>query len=152
MELQENRLPADESHEISCLICCFWKSGKIWNCRLLQIVDGALWKKSDAARPYLKSLCLLCCYSAVSEWVGTRRYRYSYYNTSPPGKLFKNFCRLLIFFKIKFFEKILSALPSECQTILIQIRLDVLSSLIWIQPICKIYKQTALIDIIIHFA
>ena len=37
-----NRLPADDSHEISCLIGYFWKSSKIWNCRLLQIIDGAL--------------------------------------------------------------------------------------------------------------
>ena len=30
----ENPLPADDSHEISFLICYLWKSGKIWNCRL----------------------------------------------------------------------------------------------------------------------
>ena len=30
-----------DSHEI-CLICYFWKSGKIWNCHLLQIIGGAL--------------------------------------------------------------------------------------------------------------
>ena len=38
----ENRLPADDSHEISCLICYFCKSGKICNRRLLQIIGGAL--------------------------------------------------------------------------------------------------------------
>ena len=27
------------------------------------------------------------------------------------------FCRLLIFFKINFFRKILSGIPSECQTV-----------------------------------
>ena len=43
MIFHENRLPADDSHEISCLICYFWKSSKIWNCRLLQIIGGALW-------------------------------------------------------------------------------------------------------------
>ena len=42
MIYHENCLPADNSHEISCLICNFWKSGKIWNCRLLQIIGGAL--------------------------------------------------------------------------------------------------------------
>ena len=36
-------LPADNSHAISFLICKFWKSSKIWNCRLLQIIGGALW-------------------------------------------------------------------------------------------------------------
>ena len=44
MIFHENRLPADNSHEISCLICYFWKSSKIWNwnCHLLQIICGAL--------------------------------------------------------------------------------------------------------------
>ena len=42
MILHENRLPADDSHEISYLICYFLKSGKIFNCRLLQIIGGAL--------------------------------------------------------------------------------------------------------------
>ena len=42
MVFQENRLPADDSLEISCLICYFWKSGNIWKCRLLQIIGGAL--------------------------------------------------------------------------------------------------------------
>ena len=35
-------LPADDSHEI-WLICYFWKSSKIYNCRLLQIIGDALW-------------------------------------------------------------------------------------------------------------
>ena len=42
MILHENRLPADDSHEISCLICYFCKNGKFFNCRLLQIIGGAL--------------------------------------------------------------------------------------------------------------
>ena len=42
MILHENCLSADDSHEISCLICYFWKMGKICNCRLLQIIGGAL--------------------------------------------------------------------------------------------------------------
>ena len=46
MILHENRLPSYESHEISWFICYFWKSGKIWNCRLLQIIGGALWVKT----------------------------------------------------------------------------------------------------------
>ena len=43
MILHENRLPADDSHEISCLICYFFKkNGKTFNCHLLQIIGGAL--------------------------------------------------------------------------------------------------------------
>ena len=34
------------AHEISCLICYFQKGGKIWNCRLLQIIGGTLWVKN----------------------------------------------------------------------------------------------------------
>ena len=41
----ENRLPADNSHEISCLICYFSISSKILNCCLLQIIGGALSQK-----------------------------------------------------------------------------------------------------------
>ena len=47
-------------------------------------------------------------------------------------------------FKINFFKKKkknLSGIPSECQTVWIQIRPDVLSGLIWIQTVCKGYKQ-----------
>ena len=47
MIFHENRLPADDSHEISCLICYFWKSNQIWNCRLLQIIGCALWVKTS---------------------------------------------------------------------------------------------------------
>ena len=42
MIFHENRLSADDSHEISYLICYFWKSSKIWNCCLLQNVGGTL--------------------------------------------------------------------------------------------------------------
>ena len=51
MILHENRLPADDSQEIACLICYFLQSGKIFNC-LLQIIGGALRVK------YVHSLCV----------------------------------------------------------------------------------------------
>ena len=51
MILHENRLPADDSHEI-CLICYFRKDSKILNCCLLQIIGGALWVKADT--------CVMC--------------------------------------------------------------------------------------------
>ena len=41
-------LTADDSHEISCLICHLCKSGKICNCRLQQIIDGALRVKAKS--------------------------------------------------------------------------------------------------------
>ena len=54
MILHVNRLPADDSHEISCLFCYFWKSCKIFSCRLLQIVGGALRVKFYALAVYCK--------------------------------------------------------------------------------------------------
>ena len=44
-----------------------------------------------------------------------------------------------------FFLKILSGIPSECQTVWIQIRPDILSGLIWVQTVCKGYQQTTLV-------
>ena len=40
------------------------------------------------------------------------------------------------FSKSTIFEKILSGMPSECQTVLTPIRPDVLSGLIWVHPNC----------------
>ena len=35
--------------------------------------------------------------------------------------------------------------PTECQTVWIQIRPNVLSGLIWVQAVCKSYQQTTLV-------
>ena len=47
-------------------------------------------------------------------------------------------------FQNQVFRKILSGIPSEYQTVLIQIRSDILSDLIWIQTVCIGFQQTAL--------
>ena len=54
------------------------------------------------------------------------------------------FCRLSIFFKNQLFRKILSGIPSECQTDWIQIRSVILLGLIWVLTVCKGYQQTTL--------
>ena len=41
-----------------------------------------------------------------------------------------------------FSKKNLTGIPSECQTVWIQIRPDILSGLIWVQAVCKGYQQT----------
>ena len=46
-----------------------------------------------------------------------------------------------IFSKLTFFKKISGKL-SECKTVCIQIRTDILSVLIWVQTLCKGYQQT----------
>ena len=55
--------------------------------------------------------------------------------------IFSYFFVVCCFYKINFFKKILSGIPSECQTVWIQIRLDILSGLIWVQTVCKGYQQ-----------
>ena len=55
------------------------------------------------------------------------------------------FCRLPIFFKIIFKKKNLSGILSECQTVWILIRPDVLLGLIWVKAVCKSYQQTTLV-------
>ena len=59
-------------------------------------------------------------------------------NSLPHGKIFHAF--------LSTFRKILSGIPSECQTDWIQIRPDILSDLIWVQIVCKSYWQTTLGD------
>ena len=46
------------------------------------------------------------------------------------------------FFQKYSFKKILSGTLSECQTVWIQIRTDILSVLIWVQNVCEGYQQT----------
>ena len=50
------------------------------------------------------------------------------------------------FFQNQLFRKIISEIPSECQTAWIQIRPNALSGLIWIQTVCKGYQQMKLVD------
>ena len=57
------------------------------------------------------------------------------------------FCRLLILFKINFFEKkTLAGISSGCQIVGIKIRPNILSGLIWVQTVSKSYQQTTLGD------
>ena len=46
------------------------------------------------------------------------------------------------FFQNHPFRIILSGIPSESQTVWIQIRPDILSGLIWVQTVCKGHQQT----------
>ena len=48
MKFHENRLPADDSHEISCLYLLFLKKQQNLNCHLLHIIGGALWVNFNA--------------------------------------------------------------------------------------------------------
>ena len=46
------------------------------------------------------------------------------------------------FFQNQLFQKIISGMPSECQTLWILIRPDILSGLIWVRTVSKGYQQT----------
>ena len=48
-------------------------------------------------------------------------------------------------FQNQLFQKILSGIPSERQTVWIQIRSDILSGLIWVQTVRKGYQQMYLV-------
>ena len=50
-------------------------------------------------------------------------------------------------FQNQLFLKIISRIPSECQTVLILISPDVLSILIWAQTVCKDYQQMKIIGL-----
>ena len=67
-------------------------------------------------------------------------------NLCPPGKCFMLYCCLLSadYFQNNFLRKILSGISSDCQTLWIQIRPNILLGLIWVQTFCKGYQQTSL--------
>ena len=48
------------------------------------------------------------------------------------------------FFQNQLFQKVLSGIPSGCQTVWIQVRPEVLSGMIWVQTVCRGYQQTTL--------
>ena len=56
--------------------------------------------------------------------------------------------RLLTFFKIKFLKINHPGPPSECQTVWIQIKTDILLVFIWVQTVCKRLLED---DKIIHW-
>ena len=55
------------------------------------------------------------------------------------------FCSLH-FFQNHLYRNILSGIPSDCQTVWVQIRPDNLSGLIWVQTVCKGFQRTTLVD------
>ena len=59
---------------------------------------------------------------------------------------FASFLSSADFFQDKLFGKNLSGMPSECQTVWILVRPDILSGLIWVQTVCISYQQTTLGD------
>ena len=58
--------------------------------------------------------------------------------------IFHSFLLSADFFQNQLFWKNLSGIPSECQTVWIQIRPDILSVLVWVQIVCKGFQQTIL--------
>ena len=70
MIFHENGLPADDSLEISCLICYFYKGSKILNCSLLQIIGGVLRVKTMTV--FLTSLPWLAALSSIQHAFDTK--------------------------------------------------------------------------------
>ena len=88
-----------------------------------------------------------CCILAMGSYVACSINSLFFINLNflPPGEIFHAFLSVAEFFQNHFFQKILSGIPSEYETDLIRIRPDILSGLIWVQPVCKGYQQTTLV-------
>ena len=56
------------------------------------------------------------------------------------------------FFQNQLFGKILSGIPSACQTVWIQIKGDASSGPIWVHTVCKGYQQTTLVGKVLRVA
>ena len=56
-------------------------------------------------------------------------------------RIFHAFLSSADFFQNHLFRKIILGIPSECQTVWIQIRPDILSGLIWVQTVCKCFSS-----------
>ena len=67
-------------------------------------------------------------------------------NSLHTGQFFMLILSSADFFQNYLFGKILSEIPSECQTVWTLIRPDDSSGLIWVQPVCQGYQQTTLVD------
>ena len=61
-----------------------------------------------------------------------------------PWEIFPAFLSSADFFQNQLFRKILSGIPSECQTVCIQTRPDILLGQRWVQTVCKSYQQMTL--------
>ena len=57
-------------------------------------------------------------------------------NSFNAGKVCMLFCRLWIFFLNKLFQKMFQEYH-QCQTVWIEVRLDILLGLVWVQTVCK---------------
>ena len=66
------------------------------------------------------------------------------WNLFAPWVIFHALLSSADFLQNQLFRKILSGIPSECQTVRIQIRSDILSGLIWARLFCKGYQQMTL--------
>ena len=61
------------------------------------------------------------------------------------GNFFYDILSSADFFLKSTFSKRVSRLVSECQTVWVEIRPNVLSGLIWVQTVCKGYQQMTLV-------
>ena len=85
MILHENHLPADDSHEISCLICYFWKCDKMFNCRLLQIIGGALRVNYHWGNRITKKLTLCIIPAECIYWKKRKISKFNQFPAIPAG-------------------------------------------------------------------
>ena len=97
----------------------FRKPGQVWNRHFYNL--GSIWE-------YDRSLASYPFHSLPTGWAFVCIFVVCWF-----------------FFQNQLFGKIISGISSECQTVWILIRPDILSGLILVQTVCKGYQQTTLV-------
>ena len=165
MIFHENRLPADDSHEITCLICYFWKAGNSKLSSAANYIDGALhvsiwtflcFRSSHLSLNITISIILNCLYIFTKSFIYECKHLFLFEVISSPGISFNHplalrmltLCPLgnfsCFFVGSWFFSKSTFSKNSFRNTIWVSNRLDpdpadVLSGLIWVETVCKSY-------------
>ena len=113
--------------------------------------------KSTAPKPVFVILQQIApmLQTIVSNWImdaGVVEVHIITFNSLHTGEFSTFFFVVCSFFKqLIFFKKFKNTVPSECQTVWIQTRRDILSGLVWIQTVCIFgYHQKFLSRILYH--
>ena len=88
-----------------------------------------------------------CALAGTSPVLKSKAYRFDSYllTLCPLGKFSCFLSSADFFFQNQLFRKTLSGIPPECQKDWIKIRPNILSSLIWVQSVCKGCEQATLV-------
>ena len=146
---------------IHCCCCCLQKehsnkdefSHLMWETQKTRVIKAGspeklvefLYNKGEMDSSYVNVFfATYRTFSSTQEVLDLLINRYSYIFNSAPLVIFHAILWSADFLQNQLFRKILTGIPSECQTLRIQIRLNNLLCLIWVQTVCKGYQQMTL--------